>query len=66
MYIVLFIEFTFACMIIIERYKKATIRKRSNQKKIPTPKTEAGKNQTSNKVLITKNNSLFMKFMKYF
>ena len=27
-----------------KRYKKAKIRKRCNQKKIPTPKTEVGKN----------------------
>ena len=36
----------------IERYKYAKIRKRRNQKKIPTPKTEVGKNQTNNQVLI--------------
>ena len=35
-----------------ERYKQAKIRKRRNQKKIPTPKTEVGKNQTNNQVLI--------------
>ena len=28
----------------LERYKLATIRKRRNQKKIPTPKIEVGKN----------------------
>ena len=36
----------------MRRYKKAKIRKRRNQKKIPTPKTEVGKNQTNNQVLI--------------
>ena len=36
----------------ILRYKKAKIRKRHNQKKIPTPKTEVGKNQTNSQVLI--------------
>ena len=36
----------------VRRYKKAKIRKRRNQKKIPTPKTEVGKNQTNNQVLI--------------
>ena len=36
-----------------QRQEKGTkIRKRRNQKKIPTPKTEAGKNQTNNQVLI--------------
>ena len=35
-----------------KRYKKAKIRKWRNQKKIPTPKTEVGKNQTNNQVLI--------------
>ena len=35
----------------IRRYK-AKIRKRRNQKKIPTPKTEVGKNQTNNQLLI--------------
>ena len=39
-------------MLLLERYKKAKIRKRRNQKKIPTPKTEVGKNQTNNQVLI--------------
>ena len=37
-------------------YKKVQvvkIRKRRNQKKIPTPKTEVGKNQTNNQVLYT-------------
>ena len=29
----------------LKRYKKATIRKRRNQKKIPTPKTDEGKNK---------------------
>ena len=29
----------------LKRYKLATIRKKRNQKKIPTPKTEAGKNK---------------------
>ena len=37
---------------IMERYKLAKIRKRRNQKKIPTPKTEVGKEQTNNQVLI--------------
>ena len=27
------------CLVIIKRYKEAKIRKRRNQKKIPTPKT---------------------------
>ena len=36
----------------VKRYKQAKIRKRRNQKKIPTPKTEVGKNQTNNQVLI--------------
>ena len=36
----------------IKRYKKAKIRKRRNQIKIPTLKTEVGKNQTNNQVLI--------------
>ena len=36
----------------VERYKQAKIRKRRNQKKIPTPKTEVGKNQTNNQALI--------------
>ena len=36
----------------MKRYKQAKIRKRRNQKKIPTPKTEVGKNQTNNQVLI--------------
>ena len=35
-----------------KRYKWAKIRKRRNQKKIPTPKTEVGKNQTNNQELI--------------
>ena len=35
-----------------QRNKQAKIRKRRNQKKIPTPKTEVGKNQTNNQVLI--------------
>ena len=35
-----------------KRYKQAKIRKRRNQKKTPTPKTEVGKNQTNNQVLI--------------
>ena len=35
---------------LVKRYKKAKIRKRRNQKKIPTPKTEVGKNQTNNQV----------------
>ena len=35
-----------------QRYKKAKIRKRRNQRKIPTPKTEVGKNQSNNQVLI--------------
>ena len=35
-----------------KRYKQAKIRKRRNQKKIPTPKTEVGKKQTNNQVLI--------------
>ena len=39
--------------IILERYKEATIRKRHNQKKIPTPKTGAGKNQTNNNSVMT-------------
>ena len=32
--------------------KEAKIRKRRNQKEIPTPKTEVGKNQTNNQALI--------------
>ena len=36
----------------VERHKQAKIRKRRNQRKIPTPKTEAGKNQSNNQVLI--------------
>ena len=35
-----------------ERYKQAKIRKRRNQKEIPTPKTEVGKNQSNNQALI--------------
>ena len=35
-----------------KRYKYAKITKRRNQEKIPTPKTELGKNQTNNQVLI--------------
>ena len=35
-----------------KRYKYAKTRKRRNQKKIPTPKTKVGKNQTNNQVLI--------------
>ena len=35
-----------------KRYKQAKIRKRRNQRKIPTPKTEVGKHQTNNQVLI--------------
>ena len=37
---------------ILQRYKLAKIRKRRNQKKIPTPKTAVGKNKTNNQVLI--------------
>ena len=36
----------------LKRYMWAKIRKRCNQKKMPTPKTEVGKNQTNNQVLI--------------
>ena len=45
-------------MLHIKRYKKAKIRKRCNQKKIPTPKTEVKKKtkkktkKTNNQVLI--------------
>ena len=35
-----------------KRHKQAKIRKRRNQKKIPTPKAEVGKIQTNNQVLI--------------
>ena len=35
-----------------KRYKQAKIRKRRNQKEIPTPKTEVGKNKTNNQALI--------------
>ena len=44
-----------SCLIVLfsftKMYKLATIKKRRNKKKIPTPKTEAGKNQTNNQVL---------------
>ena len=36
----------------VKRHKQAKTRKRRNRKKIPTPKTEVGKNQTNNQVLI--------------
>ena len=44
----------FAQLLIGPSYmrRKAKIRKRRNQKKIPTPKTEVGKKQTNNQVLI--------------
>ena len=35
-----------------KRHKQAKIRKRRNQKKTPTPKTEVGKNQTNNQAPI--------------
>ena len=38
---------------LLERHKQAKIRKRRYQKKIPTPKTKVGKNQTNNQVLYT-------------
>ena len=39
---------SFNSVVDTKRYKWAKIRKRRNQKKIPTPKTEVGKNQTNN------------------
>ena len=36
----------------IKKVQVAKIRKRRNQKEIPTPKTEVGKNQTNNQTLI--------------
>ena len=39
----------------MKRYKQAKIRKRRNQKKIPTPKNEAGKNQTNNESIFVLN-----------
>ena len=44
--------YVFHVFVLMKRYKQAKIRKRRNQKKIPTPKTEVGKNQTNNQVLI--------------
>ena len=46
--------------LIQKRYKQAKIRTRRNQKKIPTPKTEVGKNQTNNQVLIPSKQSINM------
>ena len=46
------ISYRFAFHVLLRRYKLVKIRKRCNQKKIPTPKTEVGKNQTNNQVLI--------------
>ena len=34
--------------LFLKRYKWAKIRKRRNQRKVPTPKTEVGKNQSNN------------------
>ena len=34
----------------LKRYKKAKIRKRCNQKKVPAPQTEVGKKTTNNQV----------------
>ena len=43
------IKYLFSHLFVSEkRHKQAKIRKRRNQKKTPTPKTEVGKNQTNN------------------
>ena len=43
---------TFKHQDIKQKEPPQKIRKRRSQKKIPTPKTEVGKNQTNNQVLI--------------
>ena len=41
----------------IKRYKEETIRKRCNQKEIPTPKTEVGKTKLTIRYLYLENTS---------